>query len=141
MVRACLGTVVAIVMVVLAGCGESRSGIDRDASEILQSQVSSARAAIAAGDPTRASQLLQAVDDTVASLRADHLISDRKAADVLAALGATEDALHGWAATSTTTTIATTTTTAPAPPPDGRGRGRGGDGDNSGEGEGGDDDD
>jgi hypothetical protein len=99
----------------LAACGESGSGIDRDASEILQAQVKSARAAVAAGDPARAGQLLQAVDDTVASLRADHLISDRKAADVLSALGATQDALHSWVASSTTTS--TTSTTVPPPPP------------------------
>ena len=117
----------------LAACGESGSGIDRDASEILQAQVKSARAAVAAGDPARAGQLLQAVDDTVASLRADHLISDRKAADVLAALGATQDALHSWVASSTTTS----TTVPPAPDEgDHGGKGR----DNSGKGKGGDED-
>jgi hypothetical protein len=117
----------------LAGCGESGSGLDKDAAEILQAQVTSARAAVAAGDPVRAGQLLQAVDDTVASLRADHLISDRKAAEVLGTLGETQDALHAWAATSTTTT----TTPPPTVPEEDDHGGRGRDSkDHSGKGDG-----
>ena len=137
--RAGIAAVVIAASFALAACGESGSGIDRDASEILQAQVKSARAAVAAGDPARAGQLLQAVDDTVASLRNDHLISDRKAADVLAALGATQDALHSWVASSTTTSTTTTTVAPPPPPPaadDHGGKGR----DNGGKGKGGDDD-
>jgi hypothetical protein len=107
----------ALALLVLSGCGGSGRAIDPQASHVLAAQVASARAAVADGQPARAAQLLQAVDDTVASLRQDHLISDRKAADVLAALGDTEDALHHWTATSTTTS--TTTTTAPPPAPKG----------------------
>ena len=114
--------VCAVALIAVSGCGSSGSSIDRQASHVLEAQVTSARAAVAAGQPGRAAQLLQAVDDTVASLRQDHLISDRKAADVLAALGDTQDALHRWTATSTTTS--TTTVPAPAPKKD-KGGGRG----------------
>ena len=48
------------------------------------------------------------------------MISDRRAAGVLAALGDTQDALRNWVGTSTTTTISTTTTT--TPPGDGEHR-------------------
>jgi hypothetical protein len=124
---------VCAVVLGVAGCGGSNDGIEPEASEVLQAQVASARAAVAAGDPVRATQLLQAVDDTVASLRAEHAISDRKAADVLAALGDTQDALHAWIASSTTTTTTTTTTSAP-PTDDDRGKDQGGEDDDRGPG-------
>jgi hypothetical protein len=111
--------------ILLAGCGAADREIDPDASEVLQGQVASARAAVAAGDPQRANRLLQAIDDTVGGLRAEHAISDRKAADVLSALGDVQDALHAWVATSTTTSTSTTsTTTSTLPEDDDRHRGR-----------------
>jgi hypothetical protein len=109
--------------VLFVGCGAADRDIDPDASEVLQGQVASARAAVAAGDPQRASRLLRAIDDTVGGLRADAAISDRKAADVLAALGEVQDALHAWVATSTTASTSTTL-------PEGGDRDRGRDGNN-----------
>jgi hypothetical protein len=114
-----LGVVLLSAALLCSACGSSQP-ISPDAAKLLQSQVASARLAVAQGDSGRAALVLQGIENTVGNLRAQHMITDRRAAAVLAALGDTQDALRSWVATSTTTTSTTTTT---APPPESPGRG------------------
>ena len=106
------------VAVLCSACGGSGQSIAPDGAKLLQAEVASARGAVAHGDAGRAAAQLQAIENTVGNLRAQHLISDRRAAAVLAALGDTQDALRQWLTTSTTATTSTTTstTTTTAPP-------------------------
>jgi hypothetical protein len=96
----------------LAGACGGAPGIDPRGAALLDAQVAAARDAARHGDFARATTLLHAVDDSVQSLRAREMISDRRAIEVLVALGDTQDALRGYVATSKPTT----TTTAPRPP-------------------------
>ena len=104
------------VAVLCSACGGSGQSIAPDGAKLLQAEVAAARGAVAHGDPGRAAVQLQAIENTVGSLRAQHLISDRRAAAVLAALGDTQDALRQWLTTSTTATTSTTTSTTTTPP-------------------------
>jgi hypothetical protein len=96
----------------VGACGGAR-GIEPRGAQLLDAQVAAARDAARGGDYARATTLLHAVDDSVQHLRARELISDRRAIEILVALGDTQDALRGYVATSKRTT--TTTTTAPRP--------------------------
>ena len=110
---------IAVVVFALsvASCGGGGSHLDARGATLLDAQISAARQAAARGDIARAGVLVQAVEDTVNSLRARDWIDDRRAASILAAVGDTQDALRKYAATSTTVATNTTTTTfAPAPP-------------------------
>jgi hypothetical protein len=105
----------------VGGCGGDHRAIDANGKRLLDAEIANARQAAAAGDMVRASALLTAVDDTVRGLRARDMITDQRAAEILAALGDTQDALRHYAdttrSTSTTTvTVAPVPTTLPAPP-------------------------
>lgn len=69
---------------------------------VLRGEVANARAD-ARRAPVPASELLDAVDRTVAGMRARDQISDQHAADVLAALGDAQDALRHWYRTTAAT--------------------------------------
>jgi hypothetical protein len=89
----------------MVACGGSSRAIDPRGAQLLEAEVALARQAVATGDLNRASTLLRAVEDTVGGLRAQRKISDRRAAEVLVALGDVEDSLRTWVSTSTTVAV------------------------------------
>ncbi|MGH8978150.1 MAG: hypothetical protein ACRDV7_08760 [Acidimicrobiia bacterium] len=95
----------------LAGCGDDGPEISTGGAVVLGERVTAARAAIAAGDPSGADDLLRAIDADVAELRTTDDISASRAEAVLAALAQVRAELGAYAATSTTS--ATTTTQPP----------------------------
>jgi hypothetical protein len=124
--------VIALVAAALmASCGSDHRAIDANGKRLLTAEIAGARQAAAAGDMARASALLSAVDDTVHGLRARDMITDQRAAEVLAALGSAQDALRKYAGTASTTTTTPRVVTAPpntvpAPAPNhGNGHGKG----------------
>jgi hypothetical protein len=98
-------------------CGGASHDMDPRSAKLLDAQIAAARDAAAHGDYARAATLLHSVDDTVGALRAQRMVSDRRAADILAATGETQAALRRYVVTSTTTTTTTTTTMPRATPP------------------------
>jgi hypothetical protein len=104
--------VAAVLLVLFAGaCGDNGTEITQDGSKLLHAQIAGARAAAAQGDYARAKAGLRAVETTVSELRKREWVTDRKAAEILAAVGATEDALAPYM----TAVVATPTTSAPPP--------------------------
>jgi hypothetical protein len=95
----------------VSGCGGDDRTLDPRGAQLLQAEVGIARDALARGDIFRAAAMLQAVEDTVSGLRTEGQISDRRAAEVLAALGEVQDSVRSWLATSTTVAPPTTATT------------------------------
>jgi hypothetical protein len=128
-----------------AGCGSDAGEIDAHGLTLLRAEVRGARLAAAQQDYTRARTLLQAVEDTVNALRDRDMVSDRRAAAILAALGETEDALRRLIPPRASTTTAAPAARPPAPatsapspatsaPPRGGDGHAGNDGDDGGEG-------
>ena len=116
--------VIVVAAALLTGCGGDHRAIDANGKRLLDAEIAGARQAAAAGDVARASTLLTAVDDTVHGLRARDMITDQRAAEVLAALGDAQDALRHFA-DSTSTTTTTVPATVPAPPEKNHGHGHG----------------
>jgi hypothetical protein len=99
--------VAALAIIVVGSCGGQDRALDPRGAQLLQAEVGVARDAVARGDIFRAAAMLQAIDDTVSGLRTEGQISDRRAAEVLAALGDVQDGLRSWLSTSTTPPPAT----------------------------------
>lgn len=119
---------VVVAAALLSSCGGDHRAIDANGKRLLNAEIAGARQAAAAGDMTKASALLTAVDDTVHGLRARDMITDQRAAEILAALGDAQDALRNYAnatSTSTTATPAPATATTQPPPAENSGRGNG----------------
>jgi hypothetical protein len=112
--RSAIGASVPFVLIsalLSAGCGGGDRALDPRGGQLLQAEVNVARDAVARGDMFRAAAMLQAIEDTVSGLRTEGQISDRRAAEVLAALGDVQDSYRSWLSTSTT--VAPPTTAAP----------------------------
>jgi len=110
------------VLALAAACGDGSGGMDPRAAKLLDAQIAAARDAAARGDIARATTLLHTLDDAVATLRAKHLVSDSRAAEIRVASVDTRNALARYAPSSTTTSTVPSTTVPPVssvPSPDG----------------------
>jgi hypothetical protein len=128
------------VLALAAACGDGSGGMDPRAAKLLDAQIAAARDAAARGDIARATTLLHTLDGAVATLRAQHLVSDSRAAEIRVASVDTQNALARYAPSTTTTSTVPSTTVPPAstvpsqdrhkpPPPHDGGHKRGGGGD------------
>jgi hypothetical protein len=98
------------VLALAAACGDGSGGMDSRAAKLLDAQIAAAREAAARGDIARATTLLHTLDDAVAMLRAKHLVSDTRAAEIRVASADTQNALVRYAPSSTTTSMVPSTT-------------------------------
>lgn len=98
------------VLALAAACGDGSGGVDSRAAKLLDAQIAAAREAAARGDIARATTLLHTLDDAVATLRANHLVSDSRAAEIRVASADTQNALARYAPSSTTTSTVPSTT-------------------------------
>jgi len=101
------------MLLVLAGCGESTSGIGQTAASQLGPQVEQVKAAAISGDRASAAAKLAQLRTSVTDLRQGNQLSEAGAARVLAAAAEVEAQL-GAPAPQTVTTVAPTSGTAPA---------------------------
>lgn len=122
------------ILMVLAGCGDSTSGVGQTAASQLGPQVQQVKAAAMSGDRASAAAKLAQLRVSVIDLRQGNLLSEAGATRVLAAAAEVEAQL-GIPAPQTVTTVAPPSGTAPAvtsaprpnqPPGDSdKGRGKG----------------
>ncbi len=131
--RLVLGT---FILLAMAGCGDSMSGIGQTAASQLGPQVEQIKAAAMSGDRASAATKLAQLRASVTDLRQGNQLSEANATKVLAAAAEVEAQL-GTSAPQTVTTVAPTSGTAPAvtsaprstqPPGNGdsKGKGKGG---------------
>jgi len=101
------------MLLVLAGCGDSTSGIGQTAASQLGPQVEQVKAAAMSGDLASAATKLAQLRASVADLRQGNLLSEAGATRVPAAAAEVEAQL-GTPAPQAVTTVAPTSGTAPA---------------------------
>ena len=101
------------ILLVLAGCGDSTSGIGQTAASQLGPQVEQVKAAAMSGDRASAATKLAQLRASVTDLRQGNLLSEAGATKVLAAAAEVEAQL-GTPAPQAVTTVAPTSGTAPA---------------------------
>jgi hypothetical protein len=89
--------------------------MDSRGAKLLDAQIAAARDAAAHGDFARATTLLRALDNTVDTLRDEHLVSDGRAREIHLASADTQRALRTSVSTSTTTTVTSPTSVQPSP--------------------------
>ena len=109
--------VTAVCITALAGCAGGPA-IDAKGAELLQAEVAAARGAVARGDGTEATNMLQTIDRTVAALRQQNKITDSRAAEVHRAVDEVRAALLRSVATTTVTNPPATVAPVPATEPD-----------------------
>ncbi len=101
------------ILLVLAGCGGSTSGIGQTAADQLGPQVEEVKAAAMSGDRASATAKLAQLRASVTDLRQGNLLSEAGATKVLAAAAEVEAQL-GTPVPQAVTTVAPTSGTAPA---------------------------
>ncbi len=102
-----------LILLVMAGCGDSASGIGQTAASQLGPQVEQVKAAAMSGNRASAATTLAQLRASVTDLRQGNLLSEAGATKVLAAAAEVEAQL-GTPAPQAVTTVAPTSGTAPA---------------------------
>lgn len=124
-----LGLIV-LMLLTMAGCGGSSTGIGQSAASQLGPQVEQIRAAAMSGDRTAAAAKLSQLRASVADLRQRNQLSEAAAARVLAAAAEVEAVIGGVVPPPAAQTATTAPAAPPATPPPpavngGRGKGKG----------------